>query len=265
MSGTAIESFYAASPENAAMIAKAFLSNLGINSTDSVCIHKQLTELPLENIMESFTIVQHDFGTTSFSPVVEGAYPGVTRILEDYPSELLARGRGSEYPLLLGFTNHEFEFSRWLNINFDMVKRVEQDHTLLLFPPLRFRVPEDVQSQLADRVYDRCFKGNATMDELIECQSDINIIYATFKLAELRAIQGAPAYLYQYSYESERSLIEEGLWITYDGASHIEDLTYVFRVNSLLDKHIVSFPPKNTDDQMKNWMTTFVTNFMQCR
>ncbi|KOB74302.1 Juvenile hormone esterase [Operophtera brumata] len=263
MSGTAIPNYFTASPRYAKDIADMFLSYLSINSTDPGDIHRQLVQLPLVDIMHANTIVQHNYGLTTFVPVVEDQYPDVTTILDGTPLDLIAKGRGKEYPFLIGFTNKESETFRWINMNFEILRRLEENPKFLLSPRLIYNLPEDRLTSVTKKVNDKCFNETRTLDKFLHYLDYSFFKYPAFKLAQWRS-KYAPVYLYQYSYRSERSLIKEALWSVYDGAAHCEDLTYVFRVNSLLGDH-VSIPPKNNDDRMKEWMTTMITTFMRCR
>ncbi|KAJ8714298.1 hypothetical protein PYW08_007918 [Mythimna loreyi] len=266
MSGLANGGFYTASPAYAQTVATMFLQQVGIKATDADEIHKQLVHMPLEKIMEANRIVQFTTGLVSFVPVVEAEHTGVTRILDDYPETLIQRGRGKDLPLIVGTTSKECEFFRGRFNYLGFVGIIENNPVAALPPSITYSVSESSALNLSEAVMAKYYEGGVTMDKLILSCKDLNFLYPAFKLAEWRAAQGAaPLYQYQFAFDSDFNAIKFGLMLTYEGGgAHIEDLTFVVRVNSLMDKDEKSFPPRSRDDLMKHWMTTFVVNFMRC-
>ncbi|KAG6442080.1 hypothetical protein O3G_MSEX002094 [Manduca sexta] len=264
LSGTAIPMFYSASPVYARFVAGMFLKAAGITATDPAVIHKQLIKMPLNDIMYANSIVQYKTGITTFVPVVESDHPGVTKVLDDEPLKLIEQGRGANIPLLVGFTSSEMVFIRRLLINLNMLGRIRKDPRHILSPRLIFSLNATDARHRGKRVLERYFHGAPSIENLIHFMSDNFFRYPTFKLAQFRNATGAaPMYLYEFSYESLFSVIKRALWESYCGASHLEDFTYIFRTDTIL-RHRVSFPPVDSDDEMKDWMTDFVLNFVRC-
>lgn len=264
MSGHAIPIYFATNPEFAKQIATDFIQHLGINSTDPDIIHESLIRLPLEDIMYANSIIQYDYGLTSFVPVVEDqVHPGVEAVLGENPLNLMAKGRGTQYPMLIGYTADEAEFFKWTAYVWQIMQRIEKFPKLVLPFRIAYEYPDKIEA-LANRTVERCFHGDYSLNNFVNCYTYLFFKYPTLKIAEWRGLGGAPTYLYKYSYESQRSIIKEGLWTTYRGAAHVEDLTFIFRTNSLMGDYD-SFPPKNDDDLMKQWWVTVVTNFAKCK
>lgn len=266
MSGTAIGDFFNTSSKFAKYAAELFLKNVGINSTDPDEIHQQLIEMPIENIMTANNIVQYNLGLTSFVPVVETEkYTNFTRVLTDDPFKLIAAGRGSQYPILLGIVSNEMAFFKWVLMQLDIMTRVANNYAVILGPRLAFSLPESEAPACSELIKERYFNGTPTLDKFLNCYTDTFFHYPVIKYAQWRGVLGgAPVYMYKYSYQSEFSVIKRALWELYDGAAHCEDMTFMFRVKSLLGDHI-SFPPQSNDDHMKEWMTTLIDNFVRCR
>lgn len=62
--------------------------------------------------------------------------------------------------------------------------------------------------------------------------TDFYFVYPSLKLAEERAADGgAPLFLYRFAYEADYSVLKAASNLTYSGAGHAEDLTFVFRAN----------------------------------
>nr|UXP72004.1 esterase [Manduca sexta] len=262
MSGTAFPSYYSPSPIYARLVATMFLTRLGINTTDPVAIHKQLVTIPIERIVEANRVVQYETGIVTFVPVVEAKHPGVTRIIEDDPEELVKRGRGKEYPLIIGYTTTECEVFKWRLDYIKMLDRIEKNPLLILPPNLIFSVPPTEGLELARRVRMRYFHGKPTLDEYIILCTDEIFKHAVYKLAQWRSESGAPVFLYEFSYETEFNVLAKALFLDeYKGATHGEDLSLVFRSTALLREKGALLP---TDNRMKDKMITFFTNFMKC-
>ncbi|KAG6442083.1 juvenile hormone esterase [Manduca sexta] len=264
MSGTAIPMFFSASKTFAKYVADLFLKAAGITATDPDEIHQKLIEMPLNDIMYANSIAQNLTGLTTFVPVVESDHPGVTKILDDEPIELIAKGRGSNIPLIAGFTNNEAVFFRRVAVYLNMLERVRQDNRVVMPLRLAYGLNASEAESIADKIMDYYFSESLDMDKLLNSISNLFFVYPTLKLAQVRSALGAaPLYLYEYSYESKNSMIKRALWEQYQGAAHVEDLTFLFRTNTLMGDY-VSFPPKDSDDHMKDWMTDFVLNFIRC-
>ena len=267
MSGVGNGGFYTASPAYAQVVATMFLGYLGINSTDADEIHEQLIHEPLEKIMEANRIVQRNTGLVSFVPVVEAKHPGVTRILDDYPANLIKAGRGKDLPMIVGTTSIECEYFRPRVEYLDMVKLTEENPVQMLPPNITYSVSDSEAVRLAEIMAGRYFDGGVTVDKIVEYCTNAYFRYPAFKLAEWRAsIQAAPLFLYVFSFDSDFNVIKFARMLEYEGGgAHVEDQTFVLRVNSIMEPDERSFPPRTRDDLMKHWMTMFFVNFMRCR
>nr|UTQ10528.1 juvenile hormone esterase [Antheraea pernyi] len=264
MSGNGLPFFHTASPAYSQFITKLFLSLVDITSTDPEEVHQKLIEMPIEKITEANNVLLDQFGITTFFPVVETPKPGITTILEDDPEVLFAKGRGSDIPLLIGFTNSECETFRRRMEQIDIISRIQKNPSQLVPVNTIFSNTPDVVDDISKRIIQRYFNGTLNIEKYLNLCSDSFFMYPALRLAEKRAEAGiAPVFLYKFSYDGDNSVFKKVDDLKFEGAGHIEDLTYVFRVNSILEKHF-SYPPRNRDDHMKYWMTMFVTNFMKC-
>lgn len=265
MSGAAIPNYFKITQTHAKAVADRFLSALEINSTDPDYIHERLTKESLVNLMYALNYMQlnSDILEINFVPVVESEFPNVTRVLDEDPLVLITKGRGREYPLIVGFTSDEFNYFKLQMLGADIINRVKTDPSILI--PVRLRdLPQGTRLSFANEFKTKYFGGgNTTFEQALINYSDIYYVHPALVVSEWRSFWGAPVYLYQFAYESERNVIKEANWCNYSGVAHVEDLTYLFRMNAILQGYS-AHPPKNNDDLMKEWFPTLFVNFVQC-
>lgn len=265
MSGTAASTFYSSSPTFAQVMSKYLLTILGITSTDPDDIHRQLINLSADKLSEANKKLLDITGLTTFVPIVESPLPGVTTIIDDDPEILLANGRGKHIPLLVGFTTAECETFRKRLEEFELLKKVQANPALIVPPRTLFNIPPKFVMDAAKKVNRKYFNGTITMDSFVKSCSDAYYEYPALKLAKKRAeTGGAPVFLYRFAYEGRSNVVKEATGQNYDGVGHIEDLTYVFRANAVLNAP-GAVQPSVDDICMKNLMTEFFVNFMTCR
>ncbi|KAI5634575.1 carboxylesterase family domain-containing protein [Phthorimaea operculella] len=260
MSGTALPLFYTTSPAFAKYAADSFLKALNITATDPDEIHQQLAQMPLDAIMAVNKALQDASGIAFFFPVIESPLPGVEAVLPEDTQTLLKNGRGSDIPLLIGMTNMEAESFRKRFSEIDIVERVKKLPTLVLSPQVLFSVAPDIALERAKEVSGKYFaNGIPTMDEYLKLSSEQYFQYPALKVAEYRAKTGNNnTYMYEFAYNSDDNPVRRALGLNYTGgAGHVEDMTYMFNVNS------VKVPRNSEDEQMKHLMNDYVVNFIK--
>ncbi|KAG6442067.1 juvenile hormone esterase [Manduca sexta] len=263
MSGTSSSAFFTTNPVFAQYINKLFVTNMGITATDPEEIHQKLIEMPAEKLNEANRFLLEQFGLTTFFPVVESPINGVTTILDEDPEQLIAKGRGKHIPLIIGFTDAECEIFRRRFEQIDIVSKIKENPGILVPLSVLFSSAPDTVAEITKAMHEKYFKNSVDMEGYIELCTDSYFMYPAISLAIKRArSNGAPVYLYQFSFDGDYSVFRDVNHLNFEGAGHIEDLTYVFRTNSMLGGH-ASFPPHDKDDHMKYWMTSFITNFMK--
>ncbi|XP_047994239.1 juvenile hormone esterase-like isoform X2 [Leguminivora glycinivorella] len=260
MSGTAGSGFFTTRPSYAQNVKESFLKVLGINSTDADEIHRQLVALPAQALVDANSVLLASSGFVVFSPVVESQFNGVKRILDNDPDVLVGLGRGSQYTTLLGFTNNECASFRHRLDEVDIIGTIKKNPITILPAKLMYSVSPARQAVDAQKMMDRYFDGNPSMEDYIPACSDSFFIYPTLKLAKARSMIGAPLYLYKFSFSSSFVPVKRAFGIDYGGAGHMDDLSYVLRVNSMLKDTMLN--PR--DEEMKDWMTRIVAKFVVC-
>ncbi|KAL4707350.1 hypothetical protein ACJJTC_005279 [Scirpophaga incertulas] len=259
MSGTAIQSYYTASPKFTQLVTSSFLSLLDLGSVSHEEAYDRLVEMPFDVIMNASTKLLAQFGVTTFVPVVESKYPNVTAIIEDDPEVLLEKGYGKDIPLVIGFTNVECETSRYRLADIDIVNRYNENPSIGLSPHLLFTKPSDEIRNMSQKVSLRYFNGKpATLDEFIKLCTETYFQYPALKLARLRAAsRGAPVWLYKFAYNADYSALKISKNMTYVGAGHSEDMTTLFKTNSL------DVPHSNNDKKMIKTLTDLLVSFVK--
>lgn len=265
MSGTGIPSFFTTTPAYAEFVANVFLSSLGINASNPTDIHEQLIKMPLNQIMEANKQLQDKIGLVAFLPVVESSFPDFTTVLDNDPEVLISKGCGKNIPLMIGFTNAECESFRDIFEKINILGQIKENPLRILSPNIIYKVPIENSLEAALKVENRYFNGEPTMDKYVKSCTDTYYIYPALKLAEKRAsMDGAPVFLYQYSYNADFSVIKESRGLHFHGAGHVEDITFIFKANAM--KGFKRFSPGSRKDQlMTDWMTMFVKNFIDCK
>jgi carboxylesterase type B len=262
MSGTATSGYLTTLPSYAQYIKNSFLKQLGINSTDPDEIHSQLIALPYQALVDANHVLLESTGLAAFCPVVESQFDGVTRILDDDPEVLLANGRGNNYPMLLGFTNNECAALTNSLKEMDVVDKIKINAIAILPAKLLHSISPEEQVAGAKQMLDRYFNGTPSLDEYLPACSDSLFVYPALKLAETRLTTGgAPLYMYQFSYGSPTCPVQQAFGFHYKGAGHTDDLSYVLRVNSVLNDTVLN----DRDEEVKDWMTDIITNFVDCK
>nr|ACB12192.1 juvenile hormone esterase [Omphisa fuscidentalis] len=265
-SGVGNSEFFSTSPVFAKIAADLFLAKVGIKPTlDPEEIHGQLVKMPIDNLMSAHSDLLNLFGFTVFSPVVESTHTGVTTIIDEDPDALIAKGRGRDIPHIIGFTSSECETFRPRFADMDIVETIAATPAILVTPKLTYQTPPATVPLLLKLIEGRYFNESRTLDDFIGYCSDAYYKYPAVKLAEKRAaIGGAPTYLFRFAYGGRRSAIKGALHLDFKGAGHIADITYIFRVNSVLGPlRGNTLDERNEDDEIKNLMTDYMINFMR--
>lgn len=256
MSGTAIPSYYTTSPAYAQQMSAAFLTILGLNGTDYDSVHDRLVQMPINELYNaSYQLTRHAFFT--FLPVQESVLPGVTNIIADDPVTLLSNGYGDDIPLVVGFTSSECESFRPRVIDIDVVGQYLANPLTAVNPHSLFTLPYNETKVIAERIAERYYGAEPTIDKYIKLCSDSLFAYPTLKFIRDRSARGGtPVYLYKFSYEAEQSIIKLAFDLEFSGAAHIEDTFNIFKVNSF------SVPRNAADDSMRKWMSHLFANFV---
>lgn len=267
LSGLAIGNFFSYSQTYAKLVNTIFFAAAGINPVQTPKkLYDDLVAAPLEKILQGNKAVLDTFGLVSFAPVIETPQPNFTTVIPKDPEDLLNEGAGKDYPMIAGFCSNEAaDFKQRLEkVQIELKLRVVPSLTLpqnLLFSANPLTVPILTTKQLAE-YFNVTF---ITLDKFLVAATDGYYKYPAQRLTQKRLRVGAAkTYMYQFGYPGEKSPLKLSLNTTYPGAAHVEDITYFFRFNYFIGPQTEpnELAHTNNDNRMKDWMTTFITNFI---
>ncbi|CAG9789555.1 unnamed protein product [Diatraea saccharalis] len=263
MSGTAFSGFISTSPSFATTINKLFLPMLGIDpELPDDEIHYRLIETPIDKIMAANKQLLDIFGLTTFVPVVESPLPGIQAVLDNDPEVLVDSGRDSRVPLLIGFTDEECESFRQRFQEVHIIEQLEKSPSLAVSPRLTFKAGEKLPI-ITEAINARYFNGTVDMDRYIRLCTEQYYKYPPLKLVKKRSLAAAPTFLYRFSFGGSPSIWKVGRRMEYSGASHVEDLTYVFRTSQLGPLADDELSAHDDNARIRDSMTDHVVNFMR--
>jgi carboxylesterase type B len=266
-SGAGFSDFFSSSPIFAKTISTIFLTKLGIDrKLNPEEIHRLLVATPLDTIMATNKELIDVFGLTTFTPVVESPFPGVTTILDDDPEVLTDSGRGRQVPLMVGFTDAECESFRPRFEEFQIANKLQELPVLAVPVRMMYQSSPSTIPVLTKLIHNRYFNDTIDTDSFVNFCTEANYKYSALKLASKREGRGAPTFLYRFSYGGQHSALKHAWGLQFPGAGHVEDITYFFRVNSVLGPVADDELTKEDDDsKMKHLMTEYVVNFIKHR
>ncbi|XP_011705300.1 PREDICTED: juvenile hormone esterase-like [Wasmannia auropunctata] len=175
--------------------------------------------------------------------------------------------RGVKVPLLLGFTSCEGSFiicsSFRGHINKEQLKKVDSNFKNIILPKTLSTLPIT-----ADELRSLYFGDKAVSEETLMNFADFltdeffirNIMEVVDIQTKLKNGMKA-TYLYQYSYNSETSPMKRVFNIQASGASHSEELGYMFYPNMIKDLGMSPPAVDSEDYKMMNCLTQMWTDF----
>lgn len=199
MSGVGARGFFSLSRAYADTVATAFLTQLGINTTDPDEAHQQLIDTPLDHILRVNRLLLEQSGVTTFFPVVETSFPGVTTMIEKEPEELVSEGKGKDIPMLIGFAEAECELFRARFEEIGMMARIKANPVVTLPPYMIFKTSTEKLPEKVAAVSKKYFSNGTSMDSFLRCCTDAYFIYPAMYTAQRRIdVGGVPPFLYQF-------------------------------------------------------------------
>jgi carboxylesterase type B len=259
MGGHALSGYYSPSKAFAKRISGDFLKFAGLDQLDSTEVYDQLVHMPLEKIMNASASLFDIYGLTTFCPVIESEFPGVTRIVSDDPQNLIAEGYGNNITIVIGYTDAVTElFIPRLN-ELDTVNAYAHNPMMGLSLDLAYSLPENVTSGLAEKVRSRYFGCKPPcMDTFLELLTESYFAHPALRIVKLREqSKGAPVYLFKYSYQAEQNVFELAYNLTYTGAGYGDDLALLFKINSF------PVPCSKKDKEISDWFIDLFVNFIK--
>lgn len=210
---------------------------LGMESNDKEAVLKFLRQVPAEDLAK---ITSKTFSATdiyNFLPIIEQSFTGVESFITTNPLELMATGNFNRVPLISGLTSQEgivMLINGQTKIeDFSKVKSLS-DTGLNLKEMLKSTLKsndDNAMSQLAQKIEDFYFnRGGKVMENYIDLMSDMLFTVEIIKSINLQK-KYHPIYCYMFTYSGGLNLFKLISSYPYTGASHGDDLGYLFKQN----------------------------------
>ncbi|XP_025262691.1 para-nitrobenzyl esterase isoform X8 [Camponotus floridanus] len=173
--------------------------------------------------------------------------------------------RGVKVPYLLGFTNCEGLFflrNNYECINKKALSQIDSDFELAIYPTVLPKLPITL-CQLRSLYFGDKNISEETLANYINLLTDMFILRGIMQVVDIQMNNDncGKTYLYQFSYESENSLMKQNFNIDFPGVSHGEELCYLFYADIIKELGL-SVPASYSEDyKMINRLTQMWTDF----
>ncbi|EFN68476.1 Carboxylesterase UNQ440/PRO873-like protein [Camponotus floridanus] len=173
--------------------------------------------------------------------------------------------RGVKVPYLLGFTNCEGLFflrNNYECINKKALSQIDSDFELAIYPTVLPKLPITL-CQLRSLYFGDKNISEETLANYINLLTDMFILRGIMQVVDIQMNNDncGKTYLYQFSYESETSLMKKIFNIDFPGVSHSEELSYLFYPD-IIKVLGLSVPASDSEDyKMINRLTQMWTDF----
>lgn len=192
----------------------------------------------------------------NFRYCVENSFDNVERFLGDYPVNL-RNPEVNNVPIMIGFTNDEW-LSRYAHADEDFFAR-----SSVLDDYLRGSFNFDAKFEEVAGDIRRFYMGDEpesveTRRAVIHIASDLDFLHPTRRSIIKYFENGAhPIYSYVFSYDGERNFVKYRNNITFGGAAHADEISYLF------DVEFMSTIMPDEDRLVVDRMTTLWANFVK--
>jgi carboxylesterase type B len=249
---------------------------LGKTTTDPKVACEFLKTIDAKKLIETqqtFILTEIDFKQryTIFTPSWD--YESSNPVFPEDPLSLVYRG--IKVPLLLGFVNCEgtilissnFVVSACKHINKEDLEIINSDFEKTILPGCSStlsRIPIRVEDLRSKYFGDKAISEETIMN-YVDFLSDLYFCRGIMEVVDIQAklnnINNKATYLYKFSYDSETSPMKKIFDIRLPGASHTEELGYLF-YPYIMKKFGMSPPTIDSEDyKMINYLTQMWTDF----
>ncbi|CAH0589985.1 unnamed protein product [Chrysodeixis includens] len=242
--------------------ASALVRKLGYNTNNPQEIYNILSNKTASELLDAMVLNEEKFCVAAqhlFVPCIEKQIEGVEPVVTEYPADIIKSGNYTKVPMIIGYTDKE-------GIYF-----VAADHGTSV--KNNSEVMDPVRSLRKDLEFPTEYEKNHTMDtirrhyfssyeeeiiqDLVELYSDVHFKLPVVLEAELyKQTTDQPIYYYLFRYDGLRNMpkIVSGFHYLMKGASHADELFYLFKPHGFPLLHSV-------ESHMINRMVTWWTNF----
>lgn len=251
-SGTVLSDWVMAEPLKGAL--QIVAGHMGLHTNDDAVALEFLSNEDPHDVVKA--VIELNL---NFKPCVEHRFDEFEPIISDSPSKLLQSHSYKDVPILSGFNNVEGLAS---------YHYYEQSEDYFEVAGLSFEAKVDgylnlseEEKDLASKYVQDFYLGDSknirnSVYEMIDFNSDFTYIYPIRHSTTYHLNRNSnQIYQYTFSYSGHRNLIKQMLNITVDGASHGDELGYLF------DSNYMTFPDDIHDELLIRRLTTMWTNF----
>uniref|UniRef100_A0A0K8TUL7 Carboxylic ester hydrolase n=1 Tax=Epiphyas postvittana TaxID=65032 RepID=A0A0K8TUL7_EPIPO len=197
--------------------------------TPEKLIHTDPCVLSFEEKTTNFLKMYH------FTPVVEKDF-GQDYFINEEPLQLLKQGKTNPVDVLIGHTSQESLFAASVFEN-ELLKHYNRYPEILLPRELLYQCTPNKILELSQKIHEHYFGKKPinvdTMKEFVSYFSETSFVYDVQRFLEKLAKSGKnKTYFYRFSSVSERNIYGAvGAKFGITGASHLDDLMYLFQAN----------------------------------
>ncbi|CAK9814487.1 Juvenile hormone esterase [Anthophora plagiata] len=241
-------------------------AKLGEHSTDPKTVLEFLRKVDAQKLVATenqlLTPIQRHIMFGVFGPGVDDRSPNP--FLPEHPSLLMQNG--VKVPYLLGYNSNEGSFLltpfqsdnpeehlREINANFDLVIPIETK----IYLEREGISPQDVKCLY----FGNKRIGKETMQEYADYMSDVMFLQGIFDVVNVQLEKSTnPTYLYQFSFDEE-TLMKLFVNVPLPGATHADDLAYLFYPNVIKKLGLEVYEVGSTKYKVMEYLTEMWTNF----
>ncbi|XP_046750584.1 esterase FE4-like [Diprion similis] len=241
--------------------AHRFVAVLGKETTEPHEIVEYLRTVPAEKLVQAQSQLQTGeekfHYTTPFRQCVDDK--SREPFMPKPPEELAVKG--FNVPLMIGYNSHEgiFFFSTPCNW---ILEAIDKNFEIAVTPDLIMENPSKI-SGVAKELRKFYFKDKPvtqeTIEELVQCYGNTYFFNGLQKVVEYQRKRDMPTYLYKFSFDSPESLGKVARNVTIKGASHEDEIPYIFYPARYAD--LLKIAPNSTRQTVSQRMVKMWTDF----
>lgn len=246
--------------------AEDLAADLGKETTDPhelIEFLRTIEPLKLADAQQKLLVKKGSFVLLSlFGPTVDSK--SSNSFMPQHPS--IQAKAGVKVPLLIGNTDNEGSLFVSSLLHADIKKSMEKLNTnfgIAVHPEMEETLKMDGISQEELR---RLYFGNDPIsinsrEKFASYLGDMMFLRGIFDIVKLQAEKNVPTYLYKFTYEPEISFAKMRFGIESKGATHSEELIYLFYPYLMKELGIPPVQPGTTDYDVMEYLTQMWTDF----